>query len=242
MKEFIEKLIDKIENEAFAVQLEKGIKHPSTLDAMLEKFSVFRIKEIVNQLADEYNNDFCEWKGFDNSLDENSVDWVYETTCGKYIGENHISSAFQFCPYCSKKIKIATLSAERRVVMADRHRLHISKLEDFKEWLIKDGWDLEEPKGTWEALRARKSGRKNPLIVYTKMDAKEHLSVMDRDSGVIGAFLRDSKKPKTNADRIRSMSDEELAEHFSELIKDTRKNEYLTGVGDWLLWLQSEAE
>lgn len=91
--------------------------------------------------------------------------------------------------------------------MADRHRLHTSKLEDFKEWLVKDGWDIEEPKGTWEVLRARKSGRNNPLIVYTKMDAKEHLSVMDRDSGVIGAFLRDSKKPKTNADKIRSMNE-----------------------------------
>lgn len=56
MNEFIEKLIDKIENEAFAVQLEKGIKQPSTLDAMMEKFSVFRIKEIVNQLAEEYKS------------------------------------------------------------------------------------------------------------------------------------------------------------------------------------------
>lgn len=67
MKEFIEKLIDKIENEAFAVQLEKGIKHPSTLDAMMENFSVFRIKEIVNQLAEEYNNG---WISVDDALPE----------------------------------------------------------------------------------------------------------------------------------------------------------------------------
>lgn len=132
--------------------------------------------------------------------------------------------------------------------MADRRTLHISKLEDFKEWLIKDGWDIEEPKGTWEVLRARKVGRKNPLIVYTKMDAKEHLSVMDRDSGVIGAFLRDSKKPKTNADRIRSMSDEELAEFicgasickpdYCPAYECCMKTEY----GDMEKWLQSEAE
>lgn len=49
-------------------------------------------------------------------------------------------------------------------------------------------------------------------------------------------------EPITNYDRIHAMSIEQLAEHFSELIKDTRRNEYLTGVGDWLLWLQSEAE
>lgn len=84
--------------------------------------------------------------------------------------------------------------------MANRSRLHISKLEDFKEWLVKDGWEIEEPKGVWEVLRARRAGRKNPLIIYTKADVKEHLSVMDRDSGVIGAYLKDCKKTKTNAD------------------------------------------
>ncbi len=129
--------------------------------------------------------------------------------------------------------------------MADRSRLHINKLEDFKEWLIKDGWDIEEPKGTWEVLRARKSGRNNPLIVYTKMDAKEHLSVMDRDSGVIGAFLRDSKKPKTNADKIRAMSDEELAEFLHNYVNHTClycKECGSSCVEHNLKWLQSEAE
>ena len=43
--------------------------------------------------------------------------------------------------------------------MADRYRLHKSKLEDFKNWLINDGWTIENPKGTWEVLRARKGGR-----------------------------------------------------------------------------------
>lgn len=78
--------------------------------------------------------------------------------------------------------------------MADRHRLHINKLDNFREWLIKDGWELEEPKGLYEVLRARKSGRQNPLIVYKKNSAKEHLSVLDRDSGVLSAFLKSYKK------------------------------------------------
>lgn len=49
-------------------------------------------------------------------------------------------------------------------------------------------------------------------------------------------------KRMTNADRIRAMSDAELAEHFSELIKDTYENEYCKDVNDWLKWLQSEVE
>ena len=130
--------------------------------------------------------------------------------------------------------------------MANRHTLHISKLEDFKEWLVKDGWEIEEPKGIWEVLRAGKSGRQNPLMVYRKADAKEHLSIMDRDSDVVGAFLRDCKKTKTNAERIRSMSDEELA----EFLKDVKADYQWTNPdypseddsGAWVEWLQSEVE
>lgn len=133
--------------------------------------------------------------------------------------------------------------------MANRYTLHISKLEDFKKWLVKDGWEIEEPKGNYEVLRARKYGRQNPLIVYAKADAKEHLSVMDRDSGVIGAFLKDCRKPKTKADRFRSMSDEELAEFFENEITIPDDGLYLIIEGkriwnknDMLAWLQSEVE
>ena len=50
----------------------------------------------------------------------------------------------------------------------------------------------------------------------------------------------EAKTECTNADKIRSMSDEELAEYISELIRNS--HEYMTGEGDWLIWLQSEAE
>ena len=133
--------------------------------------------------------------------------------------------------------------------MANRHTLHISKLDFFREWLVKDGWEIEQPKGTYEVLRARKSGRNNPLIVYIKADAKEHLSLMDRDSGVIGAFLRDCRKPKTNADRIRSMSDEELLDFICSIetydegsVKTIEGGSALCSVTDVEKWLQSEVE
>ena len=136
--------------------------------------------------------------------------------------------------------------------MANRHTLHISKLEDFKKWLVKDGWEIEESKGIFEVLRARKSGRQNPLIVYRKADAKEHLSIMDRDSGVVGAFLRDCKKTKTNADRIRSFSDEELADFIRNLnecclagagmVDCSTHTDCIDCKGVVLKWLQSEVE
>jgi hypothetical protein len=96
--------------------------------------------------------------------------------------------------------------------MAKRNVLHISKLENLKKWLVKDGWQLLPLSNNhYEVLRAGKAGRQNPLVIYSAKSS-EHLSFADRDMPVIGAFLRDQKKPQTNADRIRSMTDEELAE------------------------------
>ena len=54
------------------------------------------------------------------------------------------------------------------------------------------------------------------------------------------AEVRKELGVQSNADRIRAMSDEELAEFLSLLIRNG--HEYLTGEGDWRQWLQSEAE
>lgn len=96
--------------------------------------------------------------------------------------------------------------------MGKRNVLHVSKLEDLKKWLVKDGWELLPlSNNPYEVLRASKAGKQNPLIIYSGKSS-EHLSFADRDMPVIGAFIRDQKKPQTNADWIRSMTDEELAE------------------------------
>ena len=59
----------------------------------------------------------------------------------------------------------------------------------------------------------------------------------------ITGFCSDFKPTyTTNADRIRAMTDEELAHHFSELIKDTQEHEYCTDVTDWLNWLKCPTE
>ena len=135
--------------------------------------------------------------------------------------------------------------------MANRYMLHKNSLEDFQKWLIDDGWKIEKTKGVYEVLRARKAGRANPLIVFSKADVKEHLTVMDRDMPVIGAFLRDKKKPQTNADRIRSMTDEELALAImcpAEYDSNFNKNEKCNGEMNKncyecsLKWLRAESE
>lgn len=125
--------------------------------------------------------------------------------------------------------------------MAKRNVLHISKLEDLKKWMVKDGWELLQlSNNPYEVLRARKAGRPNPLIIYSGKSS-EHLSFADRDMPVIGAFLRDQKKPQTNADRIRSMTDEELAKWFDAVTKDILGGSTWNKKG-WLKWLRAESE
>ena len=82
--------------------------------------------------------------------------------------------------------------------MANRNTLSVNKLEDFKEWLISDGWRLHRTKGFYEVLRATKDGKIRPLIVYKRLDTNigcdlVHYTLDDRDCGVLRAYLKARK-------------------------------------------------
>ena len=120
--------------------------------------------------------------------------------------------------------------------MANRNTLHISRLEAFKNWLIKDGWEiLPLSKNPYEVLRASKMGISNPLIVYSGK-SKEHLSFANEWLPTVEAFLH----KKTNADRIRNMTDEELAAFIINF--ENRFGEEYEGEQSCLSWLQKESE
>ena len=66
-----------------------------------------------------------------------------------------------------------------------------------------------------------------------------NICVWDKARAIVKE-LAEEYKPKTQADKIRSMSDEELAEFFSE--RDKIPNRYkCKEIEDWIKWLQSEA-
>jgi hypothetical protein len=55
------------------------------------------------------------------------------------------------------------------VKMADRMTVRYDELELFKEFLLYRGFELEEPKGEYEVLRARYKGKKgNKKQIYKK--------------------------------------------------------------------------
>ncbi len=75
--------------------------------------------------------------------------------------------------------------------MANRHTLSVTSIDCFKDWLVADGWEIQEPKGFYEVLRATKEGRKHPLIVYFRYKTNlVHYTVADRDMGAVRAFLK----------------------------------------------------
>lgn len=119
--------------------------------------------------------------------------------------------------------------------MAIRELLHISKLNDFGKWLEEKGYMiLPTSKNPYEVLRAKKD--KDTVIIYQKKDSKEHLSVMDKDYSLIRRFINESKK-QTNADRIRSMTDEELADFLVTVETYGYHDQSISGTYEMKEWL-----
>lgn len=106
------------------------------------------------------------------------------------------------------------LSSKGCEAMATRSILHINKLQEFEDFLETKGYMIvATSKNPYEVLRAQKDG--DTVIVYQKKDAKEHLSTMDKDYPLVREFIKGQRK-QSNADRIRGMTDEELAKFLSE--------------------------
>lgn len=106
------------------------------------------------------------------------------------------------------------LSSKGCEAMATRNILHVSKLQEFEDFLESKGYMIiATSKNPYEVLRAQKDG--DTVIAYQKKDAKEHLSTMDKDYHLVREFIKSQGK-QSNADRIRGMTDEELAKCLSE--------------------------
>lgn len=106
MKEFKEKLIGRLEGREkyyHECALDEIMTNGHTLDAegFLGKEDAYGDAiSIINQLAEEYNNDFCEW----TEISVGGITAVKEPHRMKLLNCDHEQ---KFCPYCGKKIKIA---------------------------------------------------------------------------------------------------------------------------------------
>lgn len=86
MKEFIEKLISRLE--------EYHCENEFEINSGFIEVCI----DIVNQLAEEHNNDFCEWK----------IDGVYMRSPHDKVFVSCLDEEpyrYNYCPVCGKRIK-----------------------------------------------------------------------------------------------------------------------------------------
>lgn len=104
MKEFIEKMISRLEEELALADKEKERcvkKNPLQFDSAKGYASgVSMAIEIVNKLAKEYNDDFCEWQP------NKQFNWFLKSPHEGVGITQEEKGFFKFCPYCGKKIKV----------------------------------------------------------------------------------------------------------------------------------------
>ena len=76
--------------------------------------------------------------------------------------------------------------------MADRCTLHISRLEDFKKFLIDENIAFRPGKGTWEVLQIQTQG--GWYKIYRKNDMPEHYVAQDKVMPLIRKFVNQKHK------------------------------------------------
>lgn len=79
--------------------------------------------------------------------------------------------------------------------MAVRNLLSVNKLEAFEAFLRAEGYMvLPVSKNPYEVLRAKRG--KDTVILYRRSDAREHLSVQDKDFDLVQRFLHGKAEPE----------------------------------------------
>ena len=75
--------------------------------------------------------------------------------------------------------------------MAERCLLHQNKLDLFKWWLCSNGYEIQETKGCFEVLRAKRG--KETIIIFRQLDKKEHLTVQQKDYRTVRRFITETR-------------------------------------------------
>lgn len=78
--------------------------------------------------------------------------------------------------------------------MAERCLLHKNKLDLFRWYLESLGYEIQPTKSHYEVLRAKKG--KDTVIIFTRLDATEHLTVQDKDYELVRKFLKQQTEIK----------------------------------------------
>lgn len=78
--------------------------------------------------------------------------------------------------------------------MKNRTTVKHGMLEDLKEYLVRSGWTLEEPKGEYEVLRARKKDYPRLLLIHDRSTGGCGYSIDERDMKIYKGWQKNRRK------------------------------------------------
>lgn len=78
--------------------------------------------------------------------------------------------------------------------MKNRTTVKHGMLPDLIEYLKQSGWTIEEPKGEYEVLRARRPGYPRPLLIHDRSSGGCGYSIDERDMKVYRGWQRSRRK------------------------------------------------
>lgn len=78
--------------------------------------------------------------------------------------------------------------------MKNRITVKHGMLGDLTQYLKNSGWQLEEPVGEYEVLRARRSGYPRPLLLHDRTSGGCGYSIDERDAKVYAGWQKNRHK------------------------------------------------
>lgn len=82
-----------------------------------------------------------------------------------------------------------------------RGTLHQRQLEPFARFCEAHGWKRASLGSPWEVLRMKHADRRNPLIVHTRAEAREHFTTWGESQRMLVAWIKERRSETRNSDR-----------------------------------------
>lgn len=79
--------------------------------------------------------------------------------------------------------------------------LHQSSLKEFKQFMVSRGWIEEDVKGQYEVVRFRHKNYKEPVMVFFRLDEKEHFTVFGIGVKMVRAFINHRNRQRAQEGR-----------------------------------------
>ena len=99
--EALDVAIQAIEKQSMVNEILHELREYSAIGT-IEELQDLKEKNTPKELAEEYDNDVCEWKQHEREID------VYFTECGQahiFVDGNPEENNYEYCPYCGNKRK-----------------------------------------------------------------------------------------------------------------------------------------